>query len=135
MHEIFSEVKLNSWHSTFRDRHHYLVTCCGISGSQMTKDIIRLSTPQSRTSFPFSRFIIVFKKKSSTTVSTISAGIDYPSGAYELTPDVYSYSFSQSLVFRVTCCRSLFVLLLFICWKLCCLSFDLHLLILVSSNC
>ena len=44
---------------------------------------------------------------------------------------------AQSLVFCVVFCRSLFVLLVFFCWPLCCLSFvDLQIMItpLVSSN-
>jgi hypothetical protein len=43
---------------------------------------------------------------------------------------------ARSLVFYVVLCKSLFVLLYFIFWPLCCLSFNLQLLIipLVSSN-
>jgi hypothetical protein len=43
---------------------------------------------------------------------------------------------ARSLVFRVVLCRSLFVILSFFFWPLCCLSFDLRILLtsLVSSN-
>ena len=42
----------------------------------------------------------------------------------------------RSLVFCVMCCRSLFVLLSCLVWPLCCLSFDLRILItlLISSS-
>ena len=60
-------------------------------------------------------------------------GTSNPSGAHAFTP-VFSYSiFSYMCMF----CRSLFVILSFFFWPLCCLSFfDLRILIttLVSSN-
>ena len=67
-----------------------------------------------------------------TTGTSSGAGTAYPSGAPEFTPGFYS-NFSFMCMF----CRSLFVLLSFVFWPLCCLSFfDLRLLItsLVSSN-
>ena len=51
-------------------------------------------------------------------------------------PDFSVVFVARSVVFSVVFCRSLFVLLSFLFWPLCCLSFDLRSLItyLVSSN-
>ena len=53
-----------------------------------------------------------------------------PCGAHKLTPMFTRVAVTRSLVFCVTFCRSLFVLLSFFFWPLCCLSFfDLRILI------
>ena len=91
--------------------------------------------------------------KSKTMGATCGAGTAYPYGWPEFTPVVSGVRFVRSLVFCVLFCRSLFVLFLLaivlsmlwfmasdypfgIFWPLCCLCFDLWLLItpLVSSN-
>ena len=60
----------------------------------------------------------------------------YPSRAREFTPSFSGIRVVQSLVFWVALCRSSFAHVSFFFWSLCCLSFDLQLLItpLVSSN-
>ena len=67
--------------------------------------------------------------------ATSGAGTAYPSGAPQFTPN-FQWG-SQYSIFSFMCmfCRSLFVLLSLL-WPLCCLSFDLRILItpLVSSN-
>ena len=72
-----------------------------------------------------------------TTSPTSGAGPAYPSGAPEIcTPDFQWGSCYSIFSFMCMFCRSLFVLLSFFFWPLCCLSFDLRILItpLVSSN-
>ena len=69
---------------------------------------------------------------------TSGAGTAYPSGVPDLSPVFIGILVVRSLVFCIVFCRSLFVLLSFFNWPLCCLSiFDLQILItpLVSSNC
>ena len=61
----------------------------------------------------------------------------YPSGAPEFTPSFYWGSCYSIISFMCMFCRSLFVLLSFLFWPLCCLFFfDIRILItpLVSSN-
>jgi hypothetical protein len=67
---------------------------------------------------------------------TSEAGTAYPSGAPEITPGFNGVRVTLSVVLCVMFCRSLFVLSSFYFWPLCCLSFDLRILItpLVSSN-
>ena len=67
--------------------------------------------------------------------ATSGAGTTYPFGAPEFTPVFSGVRVTRSLVLCV--CRSLFVLLSFFFWPLCCLFFDIRILItpLVSSNC
>ena len=69
-------------------------------------------------------------------VSFQDAGIAYPSGAPGFIPIFSGVRVARSLVFCVMFRRSLFVRLSFYIWTLCCLSFDIRLLItpLVSSN-
>ena len=64
---------------------------------------------------------------------TSGAGTDYPFGAPGCTPGFNGVRVTRSLVLCVRFCRSLFVLFFL---PLCCLSFDLRILItpLVSSN-
>jgi hypothetical protein len=64
------------------------------------------------------------------------AGTAYPSGAPDFTPDFKWGSCYSIFSFMCMFCRSLFVLLSFFFLPLCCLSFDLQILItsLVSSN-
>ena len=76
-----------------------------------------------------------------TTGNTNGAETSYPSRVTEFTPGSCYSVFSgvrvtRSLVLGVMFCRSLFVLLSFFFWPLCCLSFDLRIPItpLVSSN-
>ena len=63
--------------------------------------------------------------------ATSEAGTTFLSGAPEFTPSFYP-------IFSLMCmfCKSIFVLLYFFFWPLCCLSFDLRILTisLVSSN-
>ena len=99
----------------------------------------------------FSSFITYHRvcNKSSTTGATCGAETAYHSGAPEFTPGFSWVHVARSLVFCVvylnvthflhfaSCCRSLFVLLSFFFWPLCCLFyFDIRVLIapLVSSN-
>ena len=68
---------------------------------------------------------------------TCRTGIGYPYGAHEFTAGFSVVRVTRSLVFCVVFPGSLFVLLSFFLWPLCCLSFfDLRILItsLVSSN-
>ena len=65
-------------------RHHDLVSSYGISVSQMTTDMFRLSSSQADSFLihELSRFC----NKSNTTGATGGAGTAYPSGAPKLTP-------------------------------------------------
>jgi len=71
-----------------------------------------------------------------TTGATRGAGTAYPSGAPEFTPGFKWGACCSIFSFMCMSCRSLFVLLSFLFWLLCCLFFDLQVLItpLVSSN-
>jgi hypothetical protein len=74
---------------------------------------------------------------SNTTGATSRAGTDYPFGKPEFILGFNEVRLARSLVICVVFCRSLFVLLFFFAWPLCCLSFyDLQILInpLVSSD-
>ena len=65
-----------------------------------------------------------------TTDTTSGAGTADPSGAPEFTPGFYWGSRNSSFNFMCMFCRSLFVLLYFFYWPLCCLFFfDLRILI------
>ena len=68
--------------------------------------------------------------------STSGAETAYPYGTHEFTSVFRGVRVTRSLVLRVMFCRSLFVPLSFFILPLCCLSFDLRILIshLVSSN-
>ena len=69
--------------------------------------------------------------------ATSGAGTAYPSGASEFTPSFWWGSCYSIFSFICMFCRSLFVLLYFFFWPLCCLFFfDIRMLIapLVSSN-
>ena len=70
--------------------------------------------------------------QSNATGATSGAGTVNPSVAPEFTPVLVGF-----VLFDLKFCRSLFVPLLFFFYLLCCLSFDLRILItpLVSSNC
>ena len=75
--------------------------------------------------------------KSNMTGATSGAGIAYPSRATKFTPSFNGICVARSSVLCVMFCRSLFVLVSFFFWSLCCLSFfDLWLLItpLACSN-
>ena len=61
-------------------------------------------------------------------VVTSGAGIVNSSGSPEFTPIFSDVRVAWSLVFCVQSCRSLFVVLFFFFWSLCCLSFDLGIL-------
>jgi hypothetical protein len=68
---------------------------------------------------------------------TSGAGTAYPSRAPEFTPIFSEVQVAPSLVFCEDFCRSLFVLVYFFFWPLCCLyCFDLQILItpLAFSN-
>ena len=84
----------------------------------------------------FSYHMVFVSFNSNTTGVTHGTGTAYPSGALSSTPDFNGVRVARSLVFCVMFCRSLYVLLSFFFWPLCCLSFDLRILItpLVSSN-
>jgi hypothetical protein len=75
-------------------------------------------------------------KKNNTTGATCGAETAYTFGAFEFTPVFSGVRVARSLVFCVMFYRSLFAPLCVFLWPLCCLSFDLRLLIthLVSSN-
>ena len=69
--------------------------------------------------------------------ATSGAGTTFPSGAHEFTPGFTWGSCYSIFCFICMICRSLFVLLYFFFWPLCCLFFfDMRFLIvrLVSSN-
>jgi len=70
------------------------------------------------------------------TGATTGAGTVYPCGAPEFTYGFQWVRVARSLVFCVVFCGSLFVFLSLYVWLLCCLSFDLRILIiyLVSST-
>ena len=67
---------------------------------------------------------------------TCGAGIAYPYGAHEFIASFSVVRVTRSFVFCVVFFRSLFAILSLFFWPLCCLSFDLWILItsLVSSN-
>jgi hypothetical protein len=72
--------------------------------------------------------------KLNTKGARCGPGTDYPSGTPEFTSGFSEVRVARSFVFCAMFCRSLFVILSFFSWPLCCLSFsDLRLLI-VSSN-
>ena len=75
-------------------------------------------------------------KQINTMGVTSGAGFAYPSGAPEFTPWFLVGLCNSIFSFISMFCRSLFVSLYFFFWPLCCLSFDLRILItlLVSSN-
>ena len=80
---------------------------------------------------------IKMRKKISDELMTSESGTAHPSGAPESPPVFSRVPVTQSLVLCVMVGRSLFVLLSFLIWPLCCLSFfDLRILItpLVSLN-
>ena len=88
----------------------------------------------------YRRLPVIYFTKSKTTGATSGAGTTYSSGAPKFTPHCFQWGQSCS-IFNVLCsfffCESLFFLLSFLSWPLCCLFFyDLGLLItpLVSSN-
>ena len=60
-----------------------------------------------------------------TMGATSGAGTAYPSGAPEFTLWFSGVHVTQSLVFSVVFCRSLFVLLSFFLWRLYCFSFSI----------
>ena len=66
---------------------------------------------------------------SNMTGVTSGAGNVYTSGAPEFTPDFSAVRVTRSLIQYVMFCITLFVLLSFFFWPLCCLSFDLRNLI------
>ena len=73
---------------------------------------------------------------SNTTGTTTGTGTVFSSGTHEFTPVFSRIHVTRSLVLCVMFCRSLFVLLSFVFWPLCCLFFfDLRILVtlLVSS--
>ena len=82
----------------------------------------------------FSRQMMFMLLNSMRTGVTCGAGTAYPSRAPEFTPS-FEVHVARSLVFCVMFCRSLFVLLSYFIWPLCCLFFDWRLLItcLISS--
>ena len=100
---------------------NFLVNSYGISVSQMTNDIFRCRNYNLK----ISSFMTYHRvsNKSNTMGATCEAGIAYPSGASEFTPVFSEVRVVRSLVLCVVFCRSLFVLLSFFFWSLCCLSF------------
>ena len=73
---------------------------------------------------------------SNTTGTTIGTGTVFSSGTHEFTPVFSRIHVTRSLVLCAMFCRSLFVLLSFVFWPLCCLFFfDWRILVtlLVSS--
>ena len=100
---------------------NFLVNSYGISVSQMTNDIFRCRNYN----LIISSFMTYHRvsNKSNTMSVTCEAGITYPSGASEFTPVFSEVRVVRSLVLCVVFCRSLFVLLSFFFWSLCCLSF------------
>jgi len=74
---------------------------------------------------------LVFNK-SKTASATRRAGNAYPSGAPEFTPVFSGVHVTQFFVLCVMFCRSLFIVLSFFFWLLCCLSF-FGLQILITS--
>ena len=100
-------VKLTTSLRKFYGRHHDLVDRYGIFVSQMT------------TVITYHRVW----KQINTTGATSGAGTAYHSGAHEFTPSFQWGSFYSIFSFMCMLCRSLFVLLYFFCWPLCCLFF------------
>ena len=100
---------------------HFLVNSYGVSVSQMTNDIFlcRNYNPIISSFMTYHRV----SNKSNAMGSTCEAGIAYPSGASEFTPVFSKVRVVRSLVLCVVFCSSLFVLLSFFIWSLCCLSF------------
>jgi hypothetical protein len=100
---------------------HFLVNSYGVSVSQMINDIFRC-----RNYNPIISSFMTYHRdsnKSNAMGSTCEAGVAYPSGASEFTPVFSKVRVVRSLVLCVVFCRSLFVLLSFFFWSLCCLSF------------
>ena len=64
-----------------------------------------------------------------TTSATTGAGLAHPSEAHEFTPGFYWGSCYSIFSFICMFFRSLFVLLYFFFWPLCCLFFDIRILI------
>jgi hypothetical protein len=96
--------------------------------SQMTSDMFRFSYSQPG---PFLTILMTYHRvcnKRNTTGATCEAGTAYPSGGPDLLSVLSRVRIVRSLVFCVRFCRSMFVFLFFFFWALCCLSFDLRLL-------
>ena len=127
-------VKLKSSLRKFCGRHHDLVNRYGTSVSQITT-----ICSTCREHFPVISSFITYHRvcnQSNTTGATNGAGTAHHSGAHDFTPVFQWCSCYSIFSFMCNVCRSLFVLLTFFVWPLCCLSFDLRILItpLVSSN-
>ena len=115
------------------DRHDDLV---GHQNICVINDIICSTC---RKHFPvFSSFMTYHRvyNQINTTGVTSGAGTAYPSGAPEFIPGFQWGSCCSIFSSMCMFCRSLFVLWYFFFWPLCCLSFDIRILIthLVSSN-
>ena len=100
----------------FYDRHHDLVNRYGISVSQITSDIFHLS------SFTHSWLITEFVTRKTRWVPLVEEELHTLPEHMSSSPVFNGARVSQSLVFCVVFCRSLFVLLFFFYWSCCCLS-------------
>jgi hypothetical protein len=100
----------------FYDRHHDLVNRYGISVSQITADIFHLS------SFTHSWLITEFVTRKTRWVPLVEEELHTLPEHMSSSPVFNGARVSQSLVFCVVFCRSLFVLLFFFYWSCCCLS-------------
>jgi hypothetical protein len=101
--------------------HGWSISWLTVSVSQMTNDIFRC-----RNYNPIISSFMTYHRdsnKSKAMGSTCEAVVAYPSGSSEFTPVFSKVRVVRSLVLCVVFCRSLFVLLSFFFWSLCCLSF------------
>ena len=136
LNQGFLLVKLKSSLRKFYGRHLDLVDRYGIS---VTNDhgYVPLVVNTSR-SFPHSWLIIWFVTRLTRRVPLVEQEL-FTLPVHPSLPPVFSgVRVTRSLVLQCICifCRSLFVLLSFFFWPLCCLFFDIRILItpLVSSN-
>jgi hypothetical protein len=138
LNQGFLLVKLKSSLQKFCGPHHDLVDCSGIYVSQMTMDMFHLGT--CRKHFPVLSSFMIYHRVHVTRLTRRMPLVEQELPIlpeHRSSPPVFSgVRVTWSLVLCMFC-RSLFVLLYFLFWQLCCLFFfDIHILItpLVSSN-
>ena len=112
-------IKLRSSLRKFYGHHHDLVNRCGISMSQMTTDMFHSSGAL----FTVLSSFMAYHCLCNMTVVISGTGTAYPSGAHEFTPGLQWGLCCSIFSFLCMFCRSLFVLLSFFSWPLCCFSF------------
>ena len=106
----------------FYGRHNDLMNRYGVYVSLITTDMFHFCHNHNPV---FSSFMFYHRAytKSNTTGTTSGAGTYYTSGEPEFTLGYWWGSRCSIFSFLCICCKSLFVLLYFFLWPLCCLSF------------